>query len=106
MSDENFPQRYMAVKTAGGHEKKLGVIKLDADAIITIEAPEPEEAEALERLVARVNKQDVRHESVAPPPGAPRYAVASRVLKRGDAGFIPALKEELLKYYDVELRPL
>ena len=106
MPDQPSPQRYMAVKTADGHEQPLGIVSLDAAAVMTIEAPEPGQEEALERLVGRINKQDVRHESVAPPPDSPRFAVASRVLKRGDPGFIPAMKEELVKYYDVELKPL
>jgi hypothetical protein len=53
-----------------------------------------------------MNGQAMLQISVAPPPGSPRFAVASRPVARGEAEFIPAMQDDLLRYYSIRLSPL
>jgi len=98
--------RYAVARVDNGHEHRLGVISLDAAGVMTVEEADPAERAGLERLAHRMNGQAMLQITVAPPPGAPRFAVASRPVARGEAEFIPALQGDLLRYYSIKLSPL
>jgi hypothetical protein len=98
--------RYAVARVDNGHEHRLGIVSLDASGVMTVEESEPAESAALARLVHRMNGQAMLQISVAPPPGSPRFAVASRPVARGEAEFIPAMQDDLLRYYSIRLSPL
>lgn len=102
-------QRYQAVQLAEEGETALGAVLLDDTGQMTLvqEAGE-QEADAdgtLADLADRMNAKPVMFVEAPPPADAPRYTLTSRVVRRGEPDFIPALKDYLRTNYKLELRP-
>ena len=97
------PGRYVARQHVDGSDRVLGEVELGADGVLSLPpgaAPGP-----LDKIVASMNAAERLHVDVAPPPDAPRFAMASRIVERGDPGFIAALADQLARYYRLELIP-
>jgi hypothetical protein len=97
------PKTYEVVQREDGEERAVGVVTLDAAGRLGFVSSSAD-AE-LRTIVDELNKEDVMHEDAAPPADAPRFAEATRPIKRGDERFVPALREHLRRYHGLELRP-
>ena len=104
-SDTTQSRRYAVVQLDDRREQDLGTVLLNDAGQITAEPGAADGNEKLAVIIQSMNSTDVMHVNVTPPEGAPRYAVASRVVRRGEPEFVPLLIEDLRKYYDLELRP-
>jgi hypothetical protein len=108
-SDTATPGRYTATETDDGREYRLGTVMLDAQGMIVVASigddVDVDKRERMQQIAERMNEKPVMYVDVPPPEGAPRFTLASRGVKRGDAAFIPALKDYLRTFYSVELRP-
>ncbi len=98
------PGRYVAVQHGEQGDRELGLVRLDEDGTMTPEAVEQTEGSDLARIAQAMNKKQVLHVDVFPPPDAPRFAMASRIVPRGDQDFVPALLQQLARYYKLQLR--
>jgi hypothetical protein len=98
-------QSFDAVLHQGNHEVTVGRMTLDPRARLAVVSAEPDRADWLRRLAVEVNATDVMHVDVAPTPDAPTFTSASRIIRRGDPEFVPALKNYIRTYYDIEMRP-
>ena len=101
--------RYTAIEIDDSQEHILGNVVLDAAGMINVE-PSADGADnegllTLARIAERMNAKPVMHVDTPPPPGSPRFALATRSVKRDNSAFIPALKDYLRTYYNIELRP-
>jgi len=105
MSEASTQTQYLAVKHDQGGERVVGTVALDADATMHVQPSDPEEGPKLERAAREMNQSTVLHTASVPPEGAPRFSVASRIVKRGDPDFVTLMMDELRKYYAIELRP-
>lgn len=98
---------YEVVEREAGVERRLGRVTMDGDGLLAVSVTGGDAGAAddgaLERLVQRMNAKSVLHVDVPAPEGAPKFAKASRVVRRGEAAFVPALRDQLLTYYDIEL---
>ena len=103
-TQDAVPGRYAAVQADQDGERRLGIVVLDDEGRITVEEADTQQQTTLEKIVRSMNGKSVLHVDVPPPPDAPRFALASRIVERGSPDFISALKEQLQRYYDVELR--
>jgi hypothetical protein len=100
------PKRYTVIQrddTDATHT--LGEVSLDADSKISVVSAAPDGAETLNKIVERMNNKAVLHVDAPPPPSAPRFALASRMVKRDDPEFRSELEAQLRQYYDIELQP-
>jgi hypothetical protein len=108
-SDIAAPGRYTAAEIEDGREHRLGTVVLDAQGIMAVvsvgDEIDVDKRDRLQQIADRMNEKPVMYVDVPPPEGAPRFTLASRGVKRGDAAFIPALKNYLRTFYSVELRP-
>ena len=105
-SSDAAPQRYTVTERQDdGSSRTLGQVSLDALCKMTVVGAEPDGAELLGKIVERMNNKPVMHVDMPPPPNAPRYALASRLVQRGDPEFQTQLEAQLRQYYDIELRP-
>lgn len=98
------PGRYEAVQTVDGDEQALGAVLLDGSGRMTLEQAADGDG-TLAELVDRMNAKDVMFVEAPPPPDAPRFTLRSRVIRRGEPDFVPALKDYLRTNYKLELRP-
>ncbi|TAK86325.1 MAG: hypothetical protein EPO01_16335 [Aquabacterium sp.] len=57
----------------------------------------------LGQAIADINAQEGLHLEIAPPEGAPKFAVASRLVERGDEDYLDALQDYFRKYYKLEV---
>jgi hypothetical protein len=106
-TDQVAPRRYIAIqRDDDGSTRTLGQVALDAECHITVISTEPDGADSLGKIMTRMNNKPVLHVDMPPPVGAPRFALASRLVQRGDPEFQTQLEAQLSQYYDIELRPL
>jgi hypothetical protein len=99
------PASFVAVSHDGGRETIIGHVAVDDRGRISIRSAETGHDAWLRRVAARANGKQVMSIDVPPPDGSPRHTEASRNIRRGDPTFVPALKDYLVTYYDLELRP-
>ena len=97
-------QTYKAVLHEDDREMGVGEVTVDDHARIEVIAAESGRMDWLRRLVQRMNEKDVMYVEAPAPKGSGRTALASRAIRRGDPQFVPALKDYLRTYYNVELR--
>lgn len=90
---------------AGRPPALVGHVELDPRGSILVLDAAPSRATWLREVASRMNRKGVLHVEAAPPPGAPRFTSASRLIRRGEPEFVPALKDYLRVYYGIELRP-
>jgi hypothetical protein len=83
----------------------IGEVDAGPDGKLTLVSVVPDKQEFLTDLIEEVNEEDEMQVEAQPPPGAPRYAVYSKIIPRSDPRFFDALKEFLAKYYDITLTP-
>jgi hypothetical protein len=95
---------YDVVLTEKDKSTPIGAVRLSRTAEMTVVSATADRAEWLSSLVDRTNREALMHQDAAPPPDAPRFTDASRLIKRTDPEFTAALLDELRKYYGVELR--
>ena len=98
------PRRLLRVLQRDAAERVIGTVELDAAFRLDVVTAEPDRAEWLRNLVRRINEKQVLFIDAAPAPGQPRFTQASRSVGRGDPEFLEALKDELRRYYDIELQ--
>jgi hypothetical protein len=97
------PRRYQVIQRDAG-DRAIGTVDMDDAFGLTIVSVVPDRAKWLRDLVRRTNEKLVLHVDAVPAPGEPRFAQASRMVARTDPGFAAALKDDLRRYYDLELR--
>lgn len=99
--------RYRVFQTEEGSDRilEIGVVTLSDDHKLRLASAAPERREFLDKLVKRMNGDDVIHVTAAPPPGAERFALYTRPVRRSDAEFRKALTDHLKRRYRIELRP-
>jgi hypothetical protein len=100
----NAARTLTAVLHEGDREMVVGQVTLDDRARISVVSTQPGREEWLRRLTQRMNEKAVMHIDGPPPKGSPRETLASRNVRREDPAFVPALKNYLRTYYDLELR--
>jgi hypothetical protein len=88
-----------------GQRSTIGQVDVGPDSKLTLVSAVPDRQEFLTDLVEELNEEDEMHVKAAPPPGAPRYAVYSKIVPRSDPKFFDAMKDFLGEYYDVTLTP-
>jgi hypothetical protein len=101
----DFPRRYDVVYRGGGAAQPAGVVTMGADGRLSVVSAEPEFAEKLGIVVNNMNAMQYEHVEAPAPADAPRYALYSRAIGRGDPQFVPAMMKHLTSSYDLELRP-
>jgi hypothetical protein len=108
MSSTQKPEvaRYMVIRReeSAGERHELGTIAIDQAGVITILSIANDPDERLAQLVDELNRRAHLNVKVPPAPGAPRFALSSRIVERGTPDFIPALVQYLQKYHMIELR--
>jgi hypothetical protein len=99
--------RYRVLQAELGSDRvlEIGVVTVSDDHKLRLASASPERREFLEKMVTRMNGDDVIHVDAAPPPGAARFTVFTRPIRRSDAEFRKALTDHLKKRYRIELRP-
>ena len=102
-ADERQP--FDAVLSDGARERVIGEVSLDRFGHMALLSAVPDRSEWLRRVVNEANSADVMHTDVASRTGSPPLTNASRIIKRTDPDFTPALKDYLRTYYGLELRP-
>lgn len=103
MTDTQTAGRFTAMQDWEGAPRRLGAVSMDgAGRLAVVEAP-PEHAENLGRIIREMNDSAVLFVRIPPPPGAPRYAVASRQVRRDDPEFVATLRAQLDVYYGITL---
>jgi hypothetical protein len=100
--------RYMVIRRQepAGEHHQLGTIAIDQAGVITILTIADDPDERLTQLVDELNRRAHLNVKMPPAPGAPRFALSSRIVERGTPDFMPALAEYLMKYHMIELRKL
>jgi len=98
------PRRVWRVLQRDEAERVIGTVELDAAFRLDVVTAEPDRAEWLRDLVRRINEKPVLFIDAVPAPGQPRFAQTSRSVGRGDPEFLEALRDELRRYYDIELQ--
>jgi hypothetical protein len=88
---------------SGGTEV-VGKLRIGPSFILTLVSAVPAREAWVQSLIKRMNGETTLQLDAPPPPGAPRFALASQPIGRGDPRFGEAMRQELRKYYDVELR--
>ncbi|HEX5326222.1 MAG TPA: hypothetical protein VFW75_06105 [Acetobacteraceae bacterium] len=88
----------------GGGEHRLGVIAIDPDGMLALVSHDNDPDDRLPVLVEELNRRP--HLNVKEPAGAgaPRFALASRIVERGTPEFMSALTDYLAKYHLIELQ--
>jgi hypothetical protein len=86
-------------------EQAIGTVLVDPMSMLTVEAAMPGFTEKLDEIASRMNAIRYEHTPARPPEDAPKYALYSNVIERGNAAFLPALLDHLRRTYDLELRP-
>ena len=97
--------RFSAILHEADREVMVGRVQLDAKARITVITASSDRRAWLRRIARRMNEKATMHVDAPPPANSPR-ASASRIVKRGEPDFLPALQDYLRTYYKLELRPL
>ena len=95
---------YDVVLTEKDKSTPVGTVRLSRTAEMTVVSATADRADWLGSLVDQTNREVLMHQAVAPSPDAPKFADASRLIKRTDPEFAAALLDELRKYHGVELR--
>ena len=103
MTDTHDARRYAAMQEWEGASRRLGLVSMDDGGTLAVVDAVPEHAGSLGRIVREMNGSAVLFVRIPPPAGAPRYAIASRQVRRGDADFVATLREQLGVYYGIAL---
>ena len=97
-------RRFQVILHGDAGERSVGAVEMDAAAMLTVVAAAPGRGEWLRALVRRMNDKQVLYIDAPPAEGQPRFALASRMVARSDPRFAAALRDDLRRYYDLELR--
>ena len=103
MIDTHAAGRYAAMQEWEGAPRRLGLVSMDAGGTLAVIEAAPEHAASLGRIVREMNDSQVLFVRIPPPAGAPRYAIASRRVRRGDPDFVATLRDQLVVYYGIVL---
>jgi hypothetical protein len=106
--EQRAARRFEAVRhdASAGINRTLGRIAIDAMGMMTILSPGDDPDGLLPIIVEEQNRRPTMNVPVPPPPDAPRFATATRIVERGSAEFVPALAAYLSRYYAIELHEL
>ena len=88
-----------------GRVVEIGVVTLSRDHKLELVSALSRRRQFLDSIVRDLNADDVIHVIAPPPPGAERYAIYTRPVKRSEAGFREALVDSLKTNYRIELKP-
>ena len=84
-------------------ETRIGEAELYGDYTLRLTGGTPEKADFLSDIFNRMNGKSEISLKAPPPPGAGEFDVGSTTVRRGEEGFLAALQEYLLTYYNLRL---
>ena len=93
-----------AVLHDNGREEVVGQVKLDASSHIAIVSAAPGRSGLLDKMAREMNERTTLQVLTVSQPGLPRTAHANEIIGRADSRFLDALKTELRRNHDLELR--
>lgn len=91
-------------RTDAAEDRTLGTVAIDARGMMSILSTGDDPDGLLALIVKEQNQRPNLNVSAPPPPDAPRFALATRVVERGSDEFVPALAQYLDEFYDVDLK--
>jgi hypothetical protein len=107
-SEQRTTRRFEVVRhdASAGTSRTLGSIAIDAMGMMTVLSGGDDPDGLLPIIVEEQNRRPNTNVPVPPPPDAPRFAMAVRVIERGSDEFVPALADYLRRYYAIEINEL
>jgi hypothetical protein len=92
LTDEETEDETLAGKLQFGGDGRLSLIECL-----------PDQETFLTNVIEAMNAKEELVEKAPPPDDAPRFALSSKVVKRTDPDFFPALQRYLSTYYGINL---
>jgi len=96
--------QFDVVLHGSGGAEIVGRVSIGASFMLTLVSAAPAREPWVRSLIKRMNGETTLQLDAPPPPGGPRFAMASQPIGRGDPRFGEAMRQQLRTYYDVELR--
>ena len=87
-----------------GSQKKIGQVAVDKEYRLQVVSVIPSKKNFLTEIADVMNAKTNLHAEAAPPEGAPRFSVFSRVVDRSSPAFFTQLQAHLKQYYDLILQ--
>ena len=101
MTDDPSPQP-LDIYTShdeNGDDELIGHAELCSDGSLILRAGRKAHVRRVAAALNAINAKEGVHIDVAPPPGAPRFAVASRLVTRDSDDYLDAVIEHLQRYH-------
>ncbi len=105
MPSAPFPRQYEAIYHDDTGLDHAGVLSMTADGKLAVVSADDRFAHTLDVAVRSMNAMPAETIRVPPPPGAPRFALKSRIVPRESPEFIPTMLANMRRSYRLELRP-